>query len=178
MDYHADGLARGEEITMTVATTHATSVAARAPGSRQPPPPWIAAGATTASEAVQALGRRLVPPPGGADGHDRRLPADQPGDLDRRRARSRRPPGRRPALARRARRCRRSRPGRPAPPGRLARAGRDRAPTSRRADRAHAPGRAAARRSSAIGPGLVPLPRGGLALGALGRSRRQRARRP
>jgi C-methyltransferase len=48
---------------MTAVTTQPTSAVGEGPRSAKPPPPWVAAGATAASEAVQALGRRLVPPP-------------------------------------------------------------------------------------------------------------------
>jgi C-methyltransferase len=49
-------------MTMTAAATPERSQSAPL-NRRKPPPPWIATRATATSDAVQALGRRLVPPP-------------------------------------------------------------------------------------------------------------------
>ena len=47
---------------MSVATPAVTSAPARPRSGPASPPPWVAASASATSEAVQALGRRLVPP--------------------------------------------------------------------------------------------------------------------
>jgi DNA-binding transcriptional ArsR family regulator len=54
-----------EEIAMatTTGTPAATAAAPRSNRPSAPPPAWLAGGATAASELVQAVGRRLVPPP-------------------------------------------------------------------------------------------------------------------